>query len=122
MIKARKIGIIQVIVLAIDACLGSAFLLAILILLKTNVDSPTRAGIIRGLGSGAPRLSHKNLLFTGIAESTKGREEYSFGPSPTRASGVVERVSRIAKNIPIKIGNCSAKGPRQPKGLMPCSL
>jgi hypothetical protein len=109
-------------VLAIEACLGSAFLLAILILLSTNVDSPTKTGIMRGLGSGDPRLSQRKLSFTGIAESTNGKEEYNFGPSPIKASGVVASVSLIAKNIPIKIGNCSAKGPRHPKGLIPCVL
>ena len=119
MINAKKIGIIKVMVLAIEACLGSAFLLAMLILLSTNVDNPTKTGMISGLGSGLPRLSQRKLSLTGIAESTNGNAEYNFGPRPTSASGVVASVSRIAKNIPIKIGNCKAKGPRHPKGLIP---
>ena len=80
MINAKKMGIIKVMVLAMEACLGSAFLLAMLILLSTYVDNPTKTGMISGLGSGLPRLSQRKLSLTGIAESTNGNAEYNFGP------------------------------------------
>ena len=81
-------GIIQSIMVLVEACLGSVDGI-IVIFCCAQVVTPTSIGIIRGEGSGLARSSHRKLLFIGTAVSANGLKEYRRWDSPTRWSGVV---------------------------------
>ena len=68
-------GIIQSIILLVDACLSSAVGIVV-IFCMTHIDTPTRIGITKGVGSGLARSIHRNLLSMGITPCTCGSHWY----------------------------------------------
>ena len=58
-------GIIQSIILLVEACRASAVGIAV-IFCMTHIDAPTRIGITIGDGSGCARSIHKKLLSIGM--------------------------------------------------------
>ena len=58
-------GIIQSIILFVDACRSSAAGIVVIFCI-THMDAPTKTGITNGEGSGWARSSHRNLLSIGI--------------------------------------------------------
>ena len=81
-------GIIHNIIRLVDSVRGSAVGI-IVIFCWTNIEAPTSTGIIKGLGSGTARSSHRNRLFKGTTVSTPGSQEYRCWESRARASGLV---------------------------------
>lgn len=58
-------GIIQSIILLVDACLSSAVGIVV-IFCMTHIDTPTRIGMTNGVGSGRARSIHRKLLSMGM--------------------------------------------------------
>lgn len=121
MVKNPNIsGIIQSIMRFVDAWRASADG-NVVIFCITHIEPPTRTGITNGVGSGSPKSNHKNDGSIGIALWTTGNHTYRCWDRSTSFSGVDPTVLMIVWNSPIQIGNCITIGPRQPKGLTPCS-
>ena len=76
MIKPRKKGIIQSIILLVEACLGSLET-GVVIFCCTQVETPTSTGRTSWveLRSGMDRSSQRNELFKGIEPWTIGSQE-----------------------------------------------
>ena len=87
----------------------------------THIDAPTRMGRM-GVGSGRARSIQRKLLCRGTAWLTWGNQEYSLVERLATASGLEGRVFRMDRYRPIHMGSWMTMGPRQPRGLMPCSL
>lgn len=83
-------GIIQSIILFIDACLGSVDPLVI-IFCCTHIEPPTRMGRSTLEGSGSERSSHRKPSFNGIASWTPGTQAQSLWERLTRPSGLLGR-------------------------------
>lgn len=64
-------GIIQSIILLVDACRSSAVGMVV-IFCMTHIDTPTRTGMTNGVGSGRARSIHRKLLSIGITPWTCG--------------------------------------------------
>ena len=118
--KPNIIGIIQSIILLVEAWRGSAEGIVVVFCIR-NIDTPTRTGMT-GSESGFARSSHRKVLLMGMTSLTPGSHEYRCPDSPTSRSGVDGRVWMTAWNRPIQIGNWMKRGPRQPIGLTPLAL
>ena len=118
----KNMGIIHSIMVWLDCWRGSGDGI-IVIFCCTQVEAATSRGKTIGDGSGSPRLSQRNWSFRGAAEciGTKVIHEYSFWDNPTKSSGLVKRVWMRTRNRPIRMGNWTTSGPRQPTGLTPDS-
>ena len=73
----------------------------------TQVDAATRMGRMTGEGSGSPSFSQRKVSLSGAAEwmGTKVIQGYSFCDSPTRSSGLVNRVCMSTRNSPMRMGS-----------------
>ena len=92
----------------------------------THIDAPTTIASIQptmpACCAVVERSSPRKLLSRGTAELTCGSHEYRCSDRPASLSGVDGSVWRSAWYRPMKMGNCTTMGPRQPMGLTPASL
>ena len=92
----------------------------------THMDAPTTMASTQPTAPACwavvARSSPRKLLSSGTAELTWGSHEYRCSDSPASLSGVDGNVWRRAWYRPMKMGNCTTIGPRQPMGLTPASL
>ncbi len=112
-------GIIHSNMRLVDACLGSAEGMVVIFCTRKVVRATSTGRI--GVGSGAPRSSPRNVLSSGISWFTLGSHGYSLPDRSMSASGVEGSIARRVWNSPMKMGNWSTIGPRQPMGFTPCS-
>ena len=80
-------GIIHSIILLVDAWRSSAVGMVV-IFCMTHMETPTRTGITKGVGSGRARSIQRKLLFMGMTLCTLGSQTYKCLESPTRLSGL----------------------------------
>ena len=101
----RKMGIIHCIMFWLDCCLGSIDGVMD-IFCWTQVDAATRTGNTKLVGSGSARFMPRNWLFSGAAwwMDTKVIHGYILSASPTRSSGLANRVWMSTRNRPIRMG------------------
>ena len=118
--KASIRGIIQSIMLLVEACLGSV-LGMVVIFCCTQVETPTNKGKI-DVGSGLARSNHRKLLFRGTDPSARGFQEYNLWDSPIRWLGVVPKLFSRAWYNPTHMGSWIIMGPKHPRGFIPSCL
>lgn len=117
-------GIRYNIILVVDCCCGDVPATGVIFCI-TNIDAPTRIGSNNGIGFSLENLArsiHRKTPSRGTTSCTIGSQEYSFSASSASLSGVDGSVFLKDQKRPKNIGICITSGPRQPRGLTPCSL
>lgn len=116
-------GIIHSIIRLVDACCSVAAGMVVIFCIS-HIDPPTRTGRRKGIGFAADtsaRLSPKAMPFSGMTSWTGVSHGYRCRDRSASLSGVDGRVALSAQKRPKKIGIWITMGPRQPRGLTPCS-
>ena len=117
-------GSIHSIILLVCACCGVAEGMVVIFCI-THMEPPTRMGSKKGAGLLAENLARsiqRKELSRGTASLTLGSQLYRRPDRSASFSGVDGNVWRRAKKRPKKMGIWITIGPRQPRGLTPCSL